>query len=57
MFVEGVLRIVRTDSPLCDPPEDFGEWNSVFRPFNRSSVKGVWRGIFKALADYPDFNT
>jgi transposase len=55
MFVEGVLWIVRTGSPWRDLPEAFGEWNSVFRRFSRWSRKGVWRRIFVAMSDDPDF--
>ncbi|OJY68327.1 MAG: IS5 family transposase [Rhodospirillales bacterium 70-18] len=55
MFVEGVLRIVRTGTPWRDLPEVFGEWNSVFRRFSRWSHKGVWRRIFEAMSDDPDF--
>ncbi|MGY4412494.1 transposase [Bradyrhizobium sp. LB7.1] len=55
MFVEGVLWIVRTGSPLRDLPEAFGEWNSAFRRFSRWSAKGVWLRMFEALADDPDF--
>jgi putative transposase len=42
---------------LCagDLPEVFGEWNSVFRRFSRWSRKGVWRRIFEAISDDPDF--
>jgi transposase len=55
MFVEGVLRIVRTGSPWRDLPEVFGEWNSVFRRFSRWSRKDVWWRIFEAMSDDPDF--
>jgi putative transposase len=55
MFVEGVLWIVRTGSPWRDLPEVFGEWNSVWRRFNRWSEKGVWWRIFEAMSDDPDF--
>ncbi len=55
MFVEGVLWIVRTGSPWRDLPEAFGEWNSVFRRFSRWSRKGVWRRMFEAMSDDPDF--
>jgi transposase len=55
MFVEGVLWIVRTGSPWRDLPEAFGEWNSVFRRFSRWSRKGVWRRIFEAMSNDPDF--
>jgi len=39
MFVEAMLWIVPTGSPWRDLPEEFGEWNSVFRRF---SHKGIW---------------
>src|ERR1700681_832888 len=55
MFVEGVLWIVRTGSPWRDLPEAFGDWNSVFRRFSRWSQKGVWRRLFEAMSDDPDF--
>lgn len=55
MFVEGVLWIVRTGSPWRDLPEAFGEWNSAFRRFSRWSQKGVWRRIFEAMIQDPDF--
>lgn len=53
--VEGVLWIVRTGSPWRDLPEAFGDWNSVFRRFSRWSRKGVWRRMFEAMSDDPDF--
>ena len=46
---------VRTGSPWRDLPEAFGEWNSVFRRFSRWSRKNVWRRIFEAMSDDPDF--
>ena len=55
LFVEAVLWLVRTGVPWRDLPEDFGPWNSVFRRFSRWSRKGVWRRIFAALSDDPDF--
>ena len=57
MFVEGVLWIVRTGSPWRDLPVGFGEWNSVFRRFSRWSAKGVWRHLFEAMSDDPDFES
>src|ERR1043166_5355860 len=55
MFVEGVLWIVRTGSPWRDLPGVFGDWNSVFRRFSRWSRKGIWRRLFEAMSDDPDF--
>jgi putative transposase len=33
----------------------FGDWNSVYRRFSRSSSKGVWWRIFEAMPDDSDF--
>ena len=55
MFVEGVLWIVCTGSSWRDLPEEFGDWNSVFQRFSRWDSKGVWRRIFEAMSDDPDF--
>ena len=55
LFVEAVLWIARTGSPWRDLPPLFGKWNSVFVRFNRWSEGGVWRRIFAALSDDPDF--
>jgi transposase len=55
MFVEAVLWIVRTGSPWRDLPDVFGSWNSVFRRFSGWSAKGIWHGVFAAMADDGDF--
>ena len=55
LFVEAVLWLVRTGVPWRDLPGEFGPWNSVFRRFSRWSRKGVWRRIFEAMSDDPDF--
>ena len=46
---------MRRGSPWRDLPEVFGEWNSVFCRFSCWSDKGVWRRIFEAMSDDPDF--
>ena len=42
---------------IDEPPKAFERepWNSVFRRFSRWSLKGVWRRIFAAVSDDPDF--
>jgi len=54
-FVEAVLWVARTGSPWRDLPEAFGNWNSIWRRFDRWSERGVWHRIFAALSDDPDF--
>ena len=53
LFLRAVLWIARTGAPWRDLPEEFGNWNSVFRRFNRWSKNGRWEQIFEALQD-PD---
>lgn len=52
-FLNAVLWIARSGAAWRDLPERYGNWNSVFRRFNRWSQKGVWQAVFEALQD-PD---
>jgi putative transposase len=54
-FVEAVLWIARTGSPWRDLPRVFGKGLTVYTRFWRWSRRGVWRRIFAAMADDPDF--
>ena len=49
LFLEAVLRRAGTGSPWRDLPEEFGNWNSVFKRFRRRTTKGVFDMFFKAL--------
>jgi transposase len=53
LFVDAILWFAKTGAPLRDLPERFGNWNSVWRRFDRWSTKGVWLRIFEELKD-PD---
>ena len=46
---DAVFRIARTGSPWRDPPEEFGEWSSVYRRFRRRMPAGLWEMIMEAL--------
>ena len=52
-FINGVLWIARSGAAWRDLPERYGNWNSVFRRFNRWSQRGVWQKVFETLQD-PD---
>ena len=54
LFIEGELWIIRTGCPWRDLPEEFGHWHSVYVRYNRWSKKGVWKQVFKEIADDPD---
>jgi len=55
LFLEAVLWRVRVGGPWRDLPPGFGEWNSIFRRFRRWALKGVFKRVFEAIADDPDF--
>lgn len=52
-FLNAVLWIARTGAPWRDLPERYGNWNSVWRRFDRWAAKGVWVRVMAALRD-PD---
>ncbi len=49
LFIDAVLWIARTGASWRDLPERFGNWNSVWRRFDRWAGKGTWRLVFEAL--------
>jgi putative transposase len=55
LFVEAVLWIARTGSPWRDLPAEFGKWFTVYTRFWRWARKGVWKRVFEALSNDPDF--
>jgi putative transposase len=54
-FIDAVLRLARTAAPWRDLPPEPGNWRTVHRRFSRWTIGGVWEGLFKALAERPDF--
>ncbi|MGA7500829.1 MAG: IS5 family transposase [Isosphaeraceae bacterium] len=52
-FVNAMLGIAKTGAPWRDRPERLGNWNSVWRRFDRWARKGVWERLFRELQD-PD---
>src|SRR4051794_15441939 len=53
LFIDAILWIAKTGAPWRDLPERFGNWNSIWRRFDRWAKKGVWARVFEALQD-PD---
>ena len=40
--LDAVFWLMRTGAPWRDLPEEFGNWNSIFRQFRRWADSGVW---------------
>lgn len=53
LSLDAVLWIGKAGAPWRDLPDRFGNWNSIWRRFDRWARKGVWRRAFEALQD-PD---
>jgi transposase len=51
LFIDAVLWIAKTGAPWRDLPERFGNFNSVWRRFDRWARKGVWRKLFGHFQD------
>lgn len=51
LFIDAVLWIAKTGAPWRDLPERFGNWNSVWKRFDRWARKGTWKLVFEALQD------
>ena len=52
-FLTAVWYMAKNGGPWRDLPERFGNWNSVWRRFDRWARKGTWARVFEALQD-PD---
>jgi transposase len=53
LFLNAVLWIAKTGAPWRDLPQRFGNWNSVWRRFDRWAAKGVWQQVYRQFQD-PD---
>ena len=52
LFVDAVLYVLKTGVPWRDLPERFGNWNSVWRRFDRWCENGIWETVVKELCGY-----
>ena len=49
--LNGIFFILRTGASWRDLPERYGPYTTVYNRFNRWAKRGVWGGIFAALAE------
>ena len=49
-ILNGIFYILRTGAPWRDLPERYGPRTTVYNRYVRWGRRGVWKGIFDALA-------
>ena len=50
-FFDGMMFSLRTGIPWRDLPDEFGNWNSIFRRFRRWCQQGVFDVILETLVE------
>jgi transposase len=48
--LNGIFYILRTGAPWRDLPDRYGPHTTVYNRYVRWGERGIWRGIFEALA-------
>jgi len=51
VILNGIFYILRTGAPWRDLPERYGPPTTVYNRYVRWGERGVWKGIFDALAE------
>ena len=53
-FIEAIFWMARTGAQWRELPEEYGNWNTVFKRFNEWSQKKIWAALLEFCVQDPD---